>query len=137
MLVAVNSTRRCSRSVNRKFLAIPESTVKAPGPTITPFADVPKEPGVGGPNAVRSNQLLTDRWSEGRFGLCRAFGRSVAVGTLPLVKRVFVESGPDHCGVRKKPVFQVEAAITCQPPNARSGSRPRDRNFLPRPNGSS
>src|SRR5438105_2764442 len=137
MFVAVNSARKCTRSVKRKFFAIPESTVIAPGPTITPFADVPNEPGEGGPNAVRSNQLFTDRWSAGRFGSCRAFGRSVAVGTLPLVNLVFVGSGPDHCGVRKKPVFQVVVAITCQPPNARLPSRPRDRNFLPRPNGSS
>ena len=46
---------------------------------------MPKAPGLGAPNAVTSNQLFTDRLSEGRFGLRRMFGRSDAVGTLLLL----------------------------------------------------
>src|SRR5689334_3637803 len=97
------------RSLKLKFLAIPESTVNDPGPTITPFADVPKAPGLGAANVLRSYQPLTPRRSEGRLGSRRMFGRRVAVGTAPEVKRVLVGSGPDHCGVRKKPVLHVVA----------------------------
>src|ERR1019366_4785206 len=131
-------TRNRPVSVKLKFLATPESTLKVPGPTIVPLADVPKAPGLGAPNAATLNQLFTDRWSEDRFGFCRMFGRSVAVGTLLLlVYLVLVGSDPDQDGDRKKPVPQVVAAMICQPPTARFASRPRERNFFPRPNGSS
>src|SRR5690349_6600507 len=107
MLVATNSNRSRSRSCDRKFFASPKSSVNDRGPTITPLADVPNDPGEGGPNAVTSNQLLTDCWLEGRLGSRKMLGRRATVGTLPDVNRVLVGSGPDHCGVRKKPVLQV------------------------------
>ena len=72
---------------------------------ITPLAAVPNAPGVGGPNAVGSNQRLVERADESRLALRRWFGRIVTwAGVLLVVNAVPVGSGPVHCGVRNCPV---------------------------------
>src|SRR5207245_898387 len=76
--VAVSSQRSRSRPPRSKCFAKPTSHTSDPGPLMTPLAAVPKEPGVGGPNAVGSNHRLGVRSDAGRLGSCNRFGRIVA-----------------------------------------------------------
>src|SRR5579864_857459 len=101
MLVPANSQRRRACSVIAKFLARPLSMIHSLGPMITPFAEVPNWPGVGGPNAPTLNQSLIDCWPAGRLGFESAFGRMVTcAGVVLLVLDVPVGSLPVHKGVR-------------------------------------
>src|ERR1039457_5454654 len=75
--VAVISVRNFACSVSAKLLARPESRSIDPGPMITPLAQLPKDPFVGAENALVSNHLVSERWSEARFALNRQLGRRV------------------------------------------------------------
>src|SRR5262245_9425863 len=102
--VAVRSARNRMLSEKKKLLPNPTSMMFDPGPLMTPFADVPKKPGVGAANAVGSNQRLVVRSPEGRFGSWSWLGRIVTVVGVPLeVKAVPVGSGRVHVGGNNEP----------------------------------
>ena len=60
-LNAVISGRSRTRSQILMYLASETCHTDEPGPTMTPRPEVPKEPGVGGPNTEASNQRETER----------------------------------------------------------------------------
>src|SRR5262245_34966867 len=137
--VAVNSRRARACSPSRKCFASPASKTTLPGPTITPFAAVPKLPGCGGPKAVGSNHRLTVRRADGSVGSRSVSVLSVTFAGVRLdVNAVPVGSGPLHCGVRNCPEYELKIQLDSQPPTIAFRPLPAfAKNLLFSPNGSS
>src|SRR5260370_33522303 len=125
--------RRRSRSA--RVLETPLSMIHVPGPTITPFAEVPYEPGVGAVNAPTLNHLPTE--GSARFGFDMIFGRIVTcAGVVLVVLAVPTGSLPVHSGVRNWPVAEAKIELISQPPKSTSPNLAVESQRLPFPRGS-